>query len=357
METVDTDILIIGGGIGGLTLAAICQQLGIHCRVLERTPTLKPVGAGISLAPNALRLLDQLGLYPELLAMGQKVHKIQINRNQERWNTLDWTLVEQNFGYPILSMERHAFHRLLYRVAGGGKTVVMDCKVQDIIDDPAENFVTVVTNSGKQLRGRLVVGADGIRSITRRILAGKANDKTANTIRYTGRVHMSGITSPLSHLGENEKGVANWMLYDDSILTTWSCPDNRQWFIGAKMATDISTPKDKNRSVWAGTTPETVKEAYGNEVHPFSKNGKLGDIVDESERVLASDVFEEVAFPSMAKGRVALLGDAAHSMTSFFGQGGCQAIEDAAVLADLIQEQVLSPGIGFSKLTHQEILI
>ncbi|KAJ9293897.1 hypothetical protein DTO271G3_7273 [Paecilomyces variotii] len=242
METVDTDIVIIGGGIGGLTLAAICQQLGIHCKVLERTSTLKPVGAGISLAPNALRLLDQLGLYPELLAMGQKVHKIQINRNQKRWNTLDWTLIERNFGYPILAMERHAFHRLLYQVAGGENTVMMDCKVQEIIDDPAENFVTVVTNSEKKLRGRLVVGADGIRSMTRRILAGKAN-KTANTIRYTGRVHMSGITKPLIHLGENEQGVANWMLYDDSILTTWSCPDNRQWFIGAKVRL--------NEPVWA----------------------------------------------------------------------------------------------------------
>lgn len=235
MESVDADILILGGGIGGLTLAAICRQLGIHCKVLERTPTLQPVGAGISLAPNALKLLDQLGLYPELLATGQKIRKIQINRNVRRWNTLDWTLVEQTFGYPILSLERHNFHRLLYRTAGAEETVLLGSKVQDIIDDPAKDFVSVVLSNGKQLRGRLVVGADGIRSVTRRILAGNANDKSANTIRYTGRVHMSGITSPLEHLREQDKGVANWMLYDNSILTTWSCPDNRQWFIGAKV--------------------------------------------------------------------------------------------------------------------------
>jgi 2-polyprenyl-6-methoxyphenol hydroxylase-like FAD-dependent oxidoreductase len=235
MGNVDTDVLIIGGGIGGLTLAAILRKLGIPCKVLERTERIEPVGAGISLAPNALKLLDQLGLYDTILQSGQKLNKIQITRNKTRWNVLDWSLTEKWFGYPVISAERHNFHNLLYKAAGAEQTVLLNSKVKDIVDNPKESSVRVILEDGQQLCGRLVVGADGIRSLTRRVLAGAADNKSSNTIRFTGRVHMSGITSPLEHLGPEDIGVGNWLLYDDSILTTWPCPENQQWFIGVKV--------------------------------------------------------------------------------------------------------------------------
>jgi salicylate hydroxylase len=237
MSDIDTEVLIIGGGIGGLTLAAILRKLDIPCKVLERTERIEPVGAGISLAPNALKLLDQLGLYEEILESGQKLHKIQITRNKTHWNTIDWSLVEKWFGYPVISAERHGFHRLLYSAAGAEQTVLLGSKVQNIVDNASESSVRVILEDGQQLRSRVVVGADGIRSLTRRVLAGAADDKTTNTICFTGRVHMSGITSSLEHLGPEEQGVGNWLLYDDSILTTWPCPDNQQWFIGVKVNT------------------------------------------------------------------------------------------------------------------------
>lgn len=233
--TPDAQVLIIGGGIGGLTLAAICRKLKISCLVLERTKVLTPVGAGISLAPNALRVLDQLGLYDEISREGQSLDKILIHRNTSKWRALDFTCVNTNFGYPVYSIERHHFHRLLYKAAGGEETVLLDSAVADLIDDPAEPLVTVKLANGRQLTADVVVGADGIRSVTRRILARQAGLSEKNTINFTGRVHMSGFTAPLKHLGPQELGVANWLFYDDSILTTWPCVDNRQWFIGVKV--------------------------------------------------------------------------------------------------------------------------
>ena len=64
MTEIDYQVIIIGGGIGGLTLASICRQVGLTCRVLERASSVKPAGAAISLAPNALRVLDQIGTLP-----------------------------------------------------------------------------------------------------------------------------------------------------------------------------------------------------------------------------------------------------------------------------------------------------
>ncbi|KAL2758019.1 hypothetical protein ACRALDRAFT_1068469 [Sodiomyces alcalophilus JCM 7366] len=331
---VDTQVLIVGGGIGGLTLAAILQRLDIPCIVLERSNTHTPVGAGISLAPNGLRMLDQLGIYEKVLAAGQKLRKVQIWRNDSQWNTLDWTPCEAKFGYPVMAMERHHFQRLLHEAAGGEEFVQYGAKVVDVIDNPSEPGVRVILDSGKEYRANIVVGADGIRSVVRRCLARDEGMKEANTIKFTGRVHMSGITEPLANLGSEHLGVANWMLYDHATLTTWPCHNNSQWFIGVAK-TDDAVPTD--RSVWANCTEDTINKVYGEGFHPFAESGKMGELVSKNQRILASNVFQETEFPSMSRGRVCLMGDAAHSMSSAFGQGGNMAIEDAAVLANLIQ--------------------
>ena len=228
-------VLIIGGGIGGLTLAAICRRLNISCIILERSKKLSPVGAGISLAPNALRVLDQLGLYDDIFRCGQSLNKILIHRNRMKWRTLDWSFVNTSFGYPVYSIERHHFHHMLYNAADGDKTVLLDSNVVNILDDRAKPFVSVELDNGGQMKADIVVGADGIRSVTRRILARQAGLDAKNTIRFTGRVHMSGYTAPIENLGPKDLGVGNWLFYDDAILTTWPCVDNRQWFIGVKV--------------------------------------------------------------------------------------------------------------------------
>ncbi|KAK1445337.1 hypothetical protein CCUS01_12664 [Colletotrichum cuscutae] len=343
---VDAEVLIVGAGIGGLTLAAILSRLDISCKVLERSDVLRPVGAGISLSPNGLRMLDQLGVYEKVLEAGQKLRKVQIWRGNKLWNTVDWAGCEAKFGYPVMSLERHHFHRLLFDAAGGDDVVQFGTKIVHVIDDPSESLVRLVSDEGKEFRAHVVVGADGIRSVIRRCLARDAGLKEANTIKFTGRVHMSGITAPLDHLSTQDLGVANWMLYENSTLTTWPCPDNRQWFIGV---TKTDEKVDNDRSIWSNCDEDTINSVYGDKFHPFAEKGEFRDIVEKNERILACNMFQEVEFPSMARGRVCLIGDSAHSMTSALYWPGRKPsmlirgvskrrIEDAAVLASLIQE-------------------
>jgi salicylate hydroxylase len=231
------DVIIVGGGIGGLMLAAICRKLNISFLVLERSEEITPLGAGISLSPNALRVLDQLGIYDKIREEGQDVRKMLVYRNSTKWRELDFTRLQDRFGYPVYCIERHVFHELLFKSAGGKDFVHFNEKVVDLVDDPAESFVTVKTESGGEFRGTVVVGADGIRSVTRRLLATKSGVESAkNTIKFTGRVHMSGFTNPINHLTEKEAGVGCWMLNDGAIMTTWSCKDNRQMYSGAKVS-------------------------------------------------------------------------------------------------------------------------
>jgi salicylate hydroxylase len=228
-------IIIIGAGIGGLTLAAICRKVNLSCIVLERTEECTPAGAGISLAPNVLRVLEQLGLYQNIKSHGQALKKMLVHYNTTQWREMDFTGVENKFGYPVYSIERAQIHHILLEAAGGIEAVQWGRKVTDIIDDASASHVVVRTATGEEFRSDVVVGADGIRSVTRRVLARNAGMDSINSINFTGRVHMSGYTRPLPNLGKEHEGVGNWIFYDDAILTTWPCKDNRQWYIGVKV--------------------------------------------------------------------------------------------------------------------------
>ncbi|CAK43125.1 hypothetical protein AnigIFM60653_004237 [Aspergillus niger] len=263
----DVQVLIVGGGIAGLTLANICKKIGLSYKVLERTAEVTPVGAGISLAPNALRLLDQLGFMDIIRKEGQPLRKIQVYRNTTRWSLLDFEWLEPTYGYSMYSMPRHSMHRALYHRADP-EHVILGAEVVGIEDEPNSPTVKVRLADGREFSGEVLVGADGIRSIVRRLLADKQGLAGVNTIRFTGRTHMTGISYPLEHLGPNDLGVATWVFYDDCILTSWPCTENRQWFVGVKS----SEAKTTTRSTWKGATKEMINESYGHRFHPFGKN-------------------------------------------------------------------------------------
>ena len=236
VDSTSAPIIIVGAGIGGLMLAAICRKVNLHCIVLERTQVLEPAGAGISLAPNALRVLDQLGIYSKIKQHGQPLRKMQVHYDHEQWRTMDFTGLEAKFGYPVYSIERARLHHALLDAAGGVSSVQWGQQVADVVEDKIKGCVCVKTSTGKSFVGDIVVGADGIRSVVRRVLARDAGLESINTIHFTGRVHMSGYTKPLPNLAAEHQGVGNWMFYDDAILTTWPCKDNRQWYIGVKVS-------------------------------------------------------------------------------------------------------------------------
>ncbi|RDH34679.1 hypothetical protein BDQ94DRAFT_169007 [Aspergillus welwitschiae] len=263
----DVQVLIVGGGIAGLTLANICKKIGLSYKVLERTAEVTPVGAGISLAPNALRLLDQLGFMDIIRKEGQPLRKIQVYRNTTRWSLLDFEWLEPTYGYSMYSMPRHSMHRALYHRADP-EHVILGAEVVGIEDESNSPTVKVRLADGREFSGEVLVGADGIRSIVRRLLADKQGLAGVNTIRFTGRTHMTGISYPLEHLGPNDLGVATWVFYDDCILTSWPCTENRQWFVGVKS----SEAKTTTRSTWKGATKEMINESYGHRFHPFGKN-------------------------------------------------------------------------------------
>ncbi len=160
-------VVIIGAGIGGLTLGAFLRRLGVSFVILERTVVLTPAGAGISLAPNCLKALEQLGLFPYIQANSQELLGVKVYRNKTSWGTVNFGLAKKWFGYNVHSAERHDFHRALYEAAGGTETVRLGHSVVNVVDEGSgKSPVCVECADGTTFTADMVVGADGIRSAT-----------------------------------------------------------------------------------------------------------------------------------------------------------------------------------------------
>ena len=306
--------IIIGGGIGGLTTAIALQRIGWQVTVLERTEVLREVGSGLPLWTNAQRALQKLGLAEELAAIGIDVTAGRVSTWQG--TTLADMSTEdllQKLGTISTVVHRAELHTLLLK-ACGSENVHLGTSCIGVRQDT--NGVTVLLANGDEVHGDIVIGADGIHSVIRSQLF------SAKPPKYVGYTCWRGVAE-----------------IDGTGLETWAWGKGYQFGI---------TPMTNHRAYWFAQydAPE------GTSAKPCGKKQELlarfQDWHDPIPRVieatseahiLHNDVYEHEHLHHWCQGRVALLGDAAHAMTPNLGQGGCQAIEDAVVLAHCLQDE------------------
>ncbi|HEY6788475.1 MAG TPA: FAD-dependent monooxygenase [Trebonia sp.] len=303
--------VVIGAGIGGLAAAAGLCAAGWDVTVFERAASLEPVGSGLGLAPNGLRALDVLGLGDEVRehaiaqAMGMR-------RTDGRWliRASSARMVSDRFGDPIILLPRSALiNVLLTRIPDG--VLELSTTVASV-----SSSGQVVTSAG-ELRADLVIAADGVASGVRAALW-----PGAPGLRYAGfttwRLLVPGT-------GETPAMAETWGR--GAVFGVMPLADGRVYCYAAAPA----EPGERARGD-GGELAELVRR-FGRWHEPIPSllaSATPGD-------VLRHDV-AELARPlaSFHQGRVALLGDAAHPMTPNLGQGACQALEDAVVLAHLM---------------------
>ncbi|WP_051828376.1 FAD-dependent monooxygenase [Streptomyces bicolor] len=303
--------VVIGGGIGGLTAAAALHRGGWDVVVLERAPSLEPVGAAISLAPNSLRALDVIGLGDEIRDLAAWQGDGGLRTPSGRWlSRMDADAVAERFGGPLVLLHRAT---LINSLAARLPAEAVRTAVAATVADPgdADRPARVSTPDG-DLEADLVVAADGIRSAVRRALFP-------------------------DHPGTVYSGFTTWRVVipvpgvEFASHETWG--PGRIWG---------SHPlKDGRVYAYAAAMTPAGERAPDDEKAELLR--RFGDWHDPIPAILAAARPEDVLrhdvrhiaepLPAHHRGRVALIGDAAHAMPPTLGQGGNQAIEDAVVLA------------------------
>ncbi|MEV6796017.1 FAD-dependent monooxygenase [Streptomyces sp. NPDC051320] len=303
--------IVIGGGIGGLAAAAALHRRGWRVSVLERSPSLEPVGSGISLAPNALRALDVIGLGDEIRGLSAWQGDGGMRTPGGRWlSRTNAEAAAKAFGGSLVLLHRAMLvERLASLLPAGCVRVGAPAELSDpgSADRPA-----VVRTQEEEIEAGLVVAADGINSGVRRVL-------------FPG------------HPGPVYAGFTTWRVIVPAPERPF--PPHETWGRGRLWG---SQPLKDGRiyAYAAAAVPEgghapddeksELRRRFGGWHHPIPAviaAAEPGQVLRHDVRHLAE------ALPAHHHGRVVLVGDAAHAMTPSLGQGGNQAIEDAIVLA------------------------
>ena len=170
-------VLVVGCGMGGLAAAHCLGKAGHKVTLFEAAPAIGEVGAGIQVTPNVSRLLHRWGAGPALEAVGVRPDAIALRRYDtgERVGYTQWTTMEAKYGAPYYHIHRADLHKLLFDLAAPHMTLRLNATVVSV--DPDAPSVTLA--SGEVVRGDLIVGADGVKSLIQEIVLGHANPAEA----------------------------------------------------------------------------------------------------------------------------------------------------------------------------------
>ncbi|MEW5964638.1 MAG: FAD-dependent monooxygenase [Pseudomonadota bacterium] len=318
-------VLIAGGGIGGLALALALARRGLASSVLERNETFSEAGAGIQIGPNGMRVLTALGVADALEPAAGKPVAIRVldagrGRLLSSLPLGDW--IEQRHGAPYRVAHRADLQAaLLSRVrAEPAIEVVTGFDVADVAEHA--DAIEARSAGGSRRRGRLLVGADGIWSRLREVVA------PAAALTFSGRTATRAVV-PVDAVPE---GI------DCTAVCAWLAPGahivHYPIRAGREVAIVVVVEERFERHEWNTPAAPPQDKATIRRLDPT-----LVGLLEASRDWRKWGLFECAELPTWSAGRLALLGDAAHPVLPFLAQGGVLALEDAIELADAIARE------------------
>ena len=297
---------IIGGGIGGLTTAIALQQKGIKSIVFEQAPEIKPVGAGIILASNAMQVYSKLGLHKLIIEYGRPVGRMNItDPSLKPISGVDLEFFEEKYGVGSVAIHRGVLQQILVDALRSG-TLQLDYELEQIV--PHEDGFELHFNGQETVDAQYIIGADGLRSKVRAKFFPDCVIRDARQVCWRGVVDFQ---LPAYYKGElNEawgRGKRFGFVEISSGKVYWYALCNKREQYKDKALTDIFS-----------------------DFHPLVKEILAATA---TEQIHYTPLYDLQPMDTWHTDHMCLVGDAAHAATPNLGQGACQAIEDAFVLS------------------------
>ena len=317
-------ILIVGGGIGGMTAALALADAGFPVHVVEQAAEFTEIGAGIQLAPNALRILDRLGLLPEIDKLAVRPSSLVLLdiETAEPLATVD--LAEpfvSRYGYPYIVLHRGDLLEVLVAQCRANELITLEPNKTVMAVADNEDWARVDFADGTSYSCDAVVGADGLWSKVRELVS---NDQPVCSayVAYRGAVAIDELPLRVDKdteyiwIGPN-KHLVQYPIRGGELYNQVAV------FRSGRYRDGVDRDDD-----WG--TPDELDEHFGNACDQVRASLTL------FKRERRWPMYDRVPITNWTTGRITLLGDAAHPMLQYLAQGACQAIEDAGSLAQFM---------------------
>ena len=314
--SIGSRIAIVGGGLAGLAAANALKGFGIKAEVFEAAPALGEIGASVNTSPQAVKALRAIGVGEAIAAIGHRSPG-PVTRNMQTGEFLEFTdrlAMVERFGAPYYSfhradlidalagrLDRNAIH-LGHRLTG----------LEELGDRTVLSFA-----NGTQVDVEFLIGADGVRSVVRQALYGADNPT------YTGQMVWRALLKSENVPPESLEPHGH---------TQWIGPGRHfiAYYIRGGKLVNVVTQQDTDAWVEEGWStrgdPDEMRLSFPN---PEPRLAKLLALITECSKW---GLFTRPIAPNWGRGRIQLVGDAAHAMVPSAGQGACQAFEDAYIL-------------------------
>ncbi len=314
--------LVIGGGLGGLTTALALSRKGYPVHVIEKAHEFGEIGAGIQIAPNGSRALDELGVLSETRSYAVYPQRLLIvdALSDNTLTTLDFgEQFRRAYRYPYFVMHRNDLHTILLNACRESDTITLETNREVIGIEDLGDGARVTCANGATYECRALIGADGLWSTIRNYVLGDGNPVCVEFVAYRGAIPM------------------------EEVIETAGLDTIRYW-IGPNLHL-IQYPLRKGElynqvAVFKSERYNPDSDEWGNEDELEAHFARTHESVKRALTRVKRDrrwpLFDRIPTDNWTRHCITLLGDAAHPMLQHIAQGACQALEDAVYLAKTV---------------------
>ncbi|KAF8929716.1 hypothetical protein BGZ58_008717 [Dissophora ornata] len=348
--TANIRVTIVGGGIGGLTLAIMLEAAQIEYLVLERSSALRTLGSTIALNACALRLLEQLGLWPEVQKIAKPISAFHLqNDDLSHIGSIDFTFGEKHYGYYGYVMARPDLFEILKSRVPSEKVLLLKT-VLDVME--TDRGALCRCSDGTEFWSDILVGADGAYSKVRERLYHQlklqnqlpSEDDQPLRLTHVCILGVSKTLDPKVFPAVRDKfSKFELMLFRERRCSIWLSPiggNKISWCYGGEIDQDPKNTDSISLNEYWGTATSKVESLLDDVCElPTVYGCKVGDIINTTPKDLVSSILlEEKFFETWHSKRIVLLGDACHKVLPFAGQGAVQAMLDGVCLVNLLYD-------------------